>query len=287
MISGQLNIFGKTEKQDTIIKSVPLKKVFIDKVSPPIRYPGSKFRASKYILPHLETSHNEYREPFMGSGAIFFTKRKVEYNWLNDLDSDLVTTFKVIQNEKLKVKMLKLVNKVIPTKELFTELKNKIFKKDVDIAYRYFVLNRTAYSGIMKQPNWGFHPIKSVQPNKWEGRINQSSQKLQNVRLTNLDYFDIISEDSENEVLMFIDPPYFLADQKRAYLHYFTKKDHINLCELLKSTKFKFCLTYDNCDEIKELYSWANIHEYNWMYHTANSNNTTRKMGKELIITNY
>lgn len=287
MFSGQLNIFGKTEKQDTIIKSVPLKKVFIDKVSPPIRYPGSKFRASKYILPHLETSHNEYREPFMGSGAIFFTKRKVEYNWLNDLDSDLVTTFKVIQNEKLKVKMLKLVNKVIPTKELFTELKNKIFKKDVDIAYRYFVLNRTAYSGIMKQPNWGFHPIKSVQPNKWEGRINQSSQKLQNVRLTNLDYFDIISEDSENEVLMFIDPPYFLADQKRAYLHYFTKKDHINLCELLKSTKFKFCLTYDNCDEIKELYSWANIHEYNWMYHTANSNNTTRKMGKELIITNY
>ena len=57
--------------------------------------------------------------------------------------------------------------------------------------------------------------------------------------------------------------------------------------EELKKSKHKFCLTYDNCNEIKDLYKWANIHEYNWMYHTANSNATSRKMGRELIITNY
>ena len=56
---------------------------------------------------------------------------------------------------------------------------------------------------------------------------------------------------------------------------------------LLKRTKYYFCLTYDNCPEIKEMYSWAKIHEVEWMYHTANSNETTRKKGKELIITNY
>jgi DNA adenine methylase len=86
---------------------------------------------------------------------------------------------------------------------------------------------------------------------------------------------------------LFVDPPYFKADQTRAYLHSFKLEDHLELMESLKKTPHKFCLTYDNCDEIKSLYSWANIHEIDWMYHTANSNVTTRKIGKELIITNY
>jgi DNA adenine methylase len=287
MIEKQLSLFGFEENDIILKKSTPLKKVFIDKVSPPIRYPGSKFRASKYILPYLETSHTEYREPFMGSGAIFFTKQKVENNWMNDIDYELIVTFKVIQDDNLRNLMIEKVNKFIPSKEAFIELKKTKFENEIDIAYRYFVINRTAYSGIMKQPNWGFHPIKSVQPDKWGDRIISSSIKLKNVQLTNLDYQTVINKKSNNEVLLFVDPPYFLADQKRAYLHSFTLNDHINLCKILKDTNHKFCLTYDNCPKIKEMYSWANIHEYNWMYHTANSNNTSRKMGKELIITNY
>ena len=92
---------------------------------------------------------------------------------------------------------------------------------------------------------------------------------------------------SDKKVWLFIDPPYFKADQKRAYLHSFTRADHLQLLEVLKKTKHLFCLTYDNCEEIKELYSWAKIYERGWMYHTANSNVTTRKMGRELIISNY
>lgn len=270
-----------------IEKSTPLKKVFIDKVSPPIRYPGSKFRAAKYILPYLETPHNEYREPFLGSGAIFFTKQKVENNWVNDLDEQLITTFEVIENEEKRVSLINMVQEFIPNKENFELLKKQAFTDPIDIAYRYFVINRTSYSGIMNKPNWGFHPIKSVQPKSWPKRINDAGIKLKGTRITNLDFSDVITEKSSNNVLLFVDPPYFLADQKRAYFHHFLLKDHIRLMELLKESNYKFCLTYDNCSEIKELYKWANINEYNWMYHTANSNTTTRKMGKELIITNY
>lgn len=280
----QLNIFPKESIQ--FEKSKPLKKVFIDKVSPPIRYPGSKFRASKYILPHLQVSHNEYREPFLGSGAIFFTKKKVENNWLNDIDSDLVTTFKVISDINKREQLIQKVSCFVPTKENFDILKNQIYEDELDIAFKYFVINRTAYSGIMNKPNFGFHPIKSVQPDKWGARIKISGQKLENSIITNIDFTDVIKKDGDN-VLIFADPPYFLADQKRAYFHSFKYEDHLRLMESLKVTKHKFCLTYDNCLQIKDLYSWANIHEYNWMYHTANSNSTTRKLGKELIITNY
>jgi DNA adenine methylase len=283
----QLLLFSNDKVLTEVKTSKPIRKVKLDKVSPPLRYPGSKFRASKYILPHLEIEHDEYREPFLGSGAIFFTKQKVEKNWLNDIDKELIITFQVIADKKLRAKLIEKIKDYKPSKIEFDILKAQEFKSKLDIAYRYFVINRTAYSGIMKQPNWGFHEVKSVQPDKWPARILEAANKLEGSDITNVDFTDVINKESDNTVLIFLDPPYYLADQKRAYLHSFKIEDHIRLMECLKRTKHKFCLTYDNCDEVKELYKWANIHEYNWMYHTANSNTTTRKIGKELIITNY
>jgi DNA adenine methylase len=284
----QYKIFEESKTDKIIEKQVKFdSSSLIDKVRPPLRYPGSKFRAAKYILPFLNVEHDEYREPFFGGGAIFFTKKISKVNWLNDIDKDLITTFKIISNPIERKKLIETVAKFKPTKEAFEELKLKQFSKPIDIAYRYFVINRTAYSGIMNKPNWGFHPIKSVQPDKWEERIIEAGLKLENTNITNIDYAEVITSESENKVLIFLDPPYFLADQKRAYFHSFKTKDHFKLMEILKNTNYKFCLTYDNCREIKDLYSWANINECNWMYHTANSKATTRKMGKELVITNY
>lgn len=257
------------------------------KVQPPLRYPGSKFRAYKYIEPFIkETPHTEYREAFLGSGAVFFQKELSKNNWINDLDPDLINFYKVIQNKELASKLASEVVNVVPSKAYFEELKASKPKNDYEKAFRYFVLNRTAYSGIMHLPNWGFHPIKSVQPDKWPQRILSASEKLQNIKITSLSYEDVIFSPSQNKVLIFLDPPYYAADQKRAYEKSFEVEDHIKLAENLKKLNFDFILTYDNCPEILELYSWANIHRVEFMYHTANSCVTTRKMGKELIITN-
>jgi len=238
-------------------------------------------------MPHLNAPHNEYREPFLGSGAIFFTKPISRFCWLNDIDTDLIITFKVMSDPFLRKKLIEKVKEFVPSKENFNVLRDKSFDDDLDIAYRYFVLNRTSYSGIMNLPNWGFHSIKSVQPNQWPIRIEEAGKKLEGVKLTNLDFSKVILAPSTNEVLLFLDPPYFWANQKRAYLHSFKTEDHYKLLEILKATKYKFCLTYDNCKEVKEMYKWANVFEYTWRYHTANSNTSSRKMGMELIITNY
>jgi len=276
--------------QKKVKKPIRKREIFsIQKTRSPIRFPGSKYQAIKYIVPFLEDiPHDEYREPFLGGGAIFFAKPLAETNWLNDIDEELILTFKSMADKK-KGKMLKeKVQKVKPTKKLFERLKYCKPETEIDIAFRYFVINRTAYSGIMHKPNWGYHPTKSVSPEKWPDRIEQAGLKLQKAKITNLNYGEVVSAPAEGKkVLMFIDPPYFHADQKRAYRHSFKIKDHLELANLLRETKHKFCLTYDNCEEVEDLYSWANIHEFTWRYHTANANKATRKMGAELIITNY
>jgi len=258
-------------------------------VRPFLRYPGSKFNASKYIQPFWEaTTFDEYREPFLGSGAIFFKMPKAKTSWLNDFDQDLINAFQAVASTSQRKELIKRIDSVVPSQAFFEELKAQKPKSKIDRAYWYFVINRMAYSGIMKQPNWGFHPVKSVQPDKWADRLQQAGKKLEgDVKITASHFRDVITEPTKNKVWLFIDPPYFLADQKRAYFHSFGLKDHLELESLLKETSYQFCLTYDNCDEVKKLYKWANIHEIDWMYHTANSNVTTRKIGKELIITNY
>ncbi len=256
----------------------------------PLRFPGSKFQAIKFIQPIWESvEHDEFREPFFGGGAVFFAKPKVKYNWINDLSQDLINTFIVIADaNKREVLKNKLSKEKLPTKERHSELKEWSPKNQLEKAFRYYYLNRTSYSGIMKQPAWGFHPTKSVHPNKWSERIEVAGKKLKDTQITNLDFEEVIKSPAKGKkVLMFVDPPYYKADQKRAYEHSFREEEHLRVVNALKNTTHSFILTYDDCPEIKKLYSWANIYPVSWRYHTANSNKATRKMGQELIITNF
>ena len=258
----------------------------------PFRFVGSKYQAVKLVKPIWEVvRHDEYREPLVGGGAIFFAKPKARINWLNDLDDELITTYSVMRDVEARTMLMECVSKEIPTKARHWEMRNANYSKDdpLAVAHRYFFLNRTSYSGMMNVPPYGYSETKSVPPGRWGGRIDEAGKKLEDVKLTSLDFEDVICAPKLGDVgvFMFVDPPYFLADQKRAYIHSFELEDHLRLHDALKRTKHKFCLTYDDCKEVRGMYDWACIRSAKWRYHVANSNKAARKMGNELIITNF
>lgn len=254
----------------------------------PFRFPGSKGRSAKIILPFIyKVQHDEYREPFFGGGGIFFAKNRTKNDWINDIDSDLITTLKVMADPELRRELIEAVTNEVASKKRHLEIKYWHPLSQIDIAHKFYYLSRTSYSGIVNKPAWGFDIKKSVPPEKWGTRIEEAGRKLSGVRITNLDFSEVIKAKAEgDQVLMYLDPPYYKADQKRAYSHSFRESDHLRLRDLLKETNYSFVLTYDNVDEVKELYDWANIHEVTWRYHTANAAVADRKMGRELIITN-
>jgi DNA adenine methylase len=88
---------------------------------------------------------------------------------------------------------------------------------------------------------------------------------------------------------MYVDPPYYLPPKNKHYRHGLDKEDHLRLCQALKKTKHKFFLTYDNAEQIKNLYSWANIFPVDFFYRVGNSASQqgSRRKGFELIITNF
>lgn len=288
----------------------------LDSINSPFRYAGGKFYARKLILNHIP-EHTVYIEPFAGGGSIFFAKPKTLVNQLNDIDHELINVYRVIRDEpnELITFLKKRTNSRIPTaltegirigeplpatKEL-----HKFFKfefkptNELEMAGRWFYLNRTSYSGIMNFQNmyFGYGDKFSMQPKNWARNIERTSEKMQNVILTSHD-FEIIIENAPDGALLFLDPPYFNADQDKFYNCSFTKQDHYRLenCLRRNSERLNLFITYDNTPEIRHLYNWMDeMHDKEWNYciqRTDDQKNKSetkgeRYKGKELFILNY
>ena len=232
--------------------------------------------------------HDEYREPFLGGGAVFFAKKKVKHNWLNDLEADLITTYRVIANPRQRKVLCDMLKGETASKARHKEVKSMKATSSMDIAFKIYYLNRTSFSGIIHKAPWGYKIGHSIEPKDWPRRIEPAGEKLEGVRLTSLDFEEVLKSSPVGKRLFaYLDPPYYGSDQKRAYTKSFTLTDHIRLSKALRKFEFPFCLSYDDHPKIREMYSWAHLHTRQWFYNTANIRNGARKKGRELIITNY
>ena len=153
----------------------------------PFRWAGGKYYAISKLKQFWENfEHDEYREPFLGGGSVYWAKQKVKFNWLNDIDDGLIRTLKYIQDSKNRKKLLELFEyEKEATKEKHTAVKNITPKTELDFVYQYYYLNRTSFSGKMKNPSWGYRPKRSLPPHRWEERIVPCGEKLKDVKLTN------------------------------------------------------------------------------------------------------
>ncbi|PJF39943.1 MAG: DNA adenine methylase, partial [Phototrophicales bacterium] len=190
------------------------------------------------------------------------------------------------------------------TKELHTYFKNEFEPTNaLERAGRWYYLNRTSYSGIMKLENcyWGYGDKYSMRPENWPRNLRRTSKKLQGVRLSSRD-FEAIIEETPDDAFLFIDPPYFNADQDKFYAYSFSREDHLRLASVLENHKnrIRFLLTYDSCEEVRALYSWAvGLYDKEWNYTINRTDDQTKQgktkpkqkgsryKGKEVFIVNY
>ncbi|MES1223628.1 MAG: DNA adenine methylase, partial [Bacteroidota bacterium] len=176
----------------------------------PFRYPGGKFYALGLLAPFWQIEHDEFREPFVGGGSVFFTKPKSKYNFLNDIDSELITTYQVLQDPVKRDILLSKLEKEIASKERWKEVFQFKPKNEIEVAYKYFYMNRTSFSGKLTSPAWGYREKRSLPPHRWHERINPCGEKLEGAVIKNSDFEKIITlKGKGKQTLIFVDPPYF------------------------------------------------------------------------------
>ena len=221
---------------------------------------------------------------------------------LNDLDEGVINT--LIQIRDNLDGLLALLEGVPATKEIHWFLKNKYRPRTrLECAFKWFYLNRTSYSGIMKPENcyWGFGEKYSMGPKNWPAHLRAVSLRLQGVRIKSEDFESVIDA-LPNGAFMFVDPPYYNADQKKFYPCNFSVKDHKRLSDCLhrNSQRLLFMVTYDNSPEVRDIYNWCDIlEEHEWQYTISRTDDqkngrkladgykSRRQKGRELFIKNY
>ncbi|KKL03797.1 hypothetical protein LCGC14_2622550, partial [marine sediment metagenome] len=73
-----------------------------------------------------------------------------------------------------------------------------------------------------------------------------------------------------NTALVYLDPPYF-EKGGQCYKHSFSEEDHVRLATALRDTHHQWVLSYDDCPEVRDLYSFARIQELPVNYSIAGS----------------
>src|SRR5437867_1754829 len=73
------------------------------KINPFLRWAGGKNWFLKYIEQQLPTNFQNYHEPFLGGGSVFFNLITKKRNYLSDLNSELIETFIEVRDNVEKV----------------------------------------------------------------------------------------------------------------------------------------------------------------------------------------
>ncbi len=267
----------------------------------PFRYPGGKFYARRLILDALP-AHDRYCEPFAGGASVFFAKPRAATSILNDADGDVINTLRCIR-DRVEA-LIDLLDGVPVSKEHHTHFKERYQPTSgLERAFRWFYLNRTSYSGIMRLENcyFGWGRLYSMLPENWGPHLRTCSDKLQGVELLSMDFEEVI-DSLPDGTLAFVDPPYWSADQHKFYNCIFDEADHLRLqaCLRRNTDRLPFLLTYDDCEPIRELYDWApRVQSQMWHYtinrtddqrngnKLADGHRGNREKGREVFISNY
>ncbi|HRH40014.1 MAG TPA: DNA adenine methylase [Pyrinomonadaceae bacterium] len=260
----------------------------------PLRYPGGKSRAVEKIV-GLIPSFDEFREPFVGGGSIsVFLKQKFPAKkfWMNDIYRDLIVFWQQNQlnSEKLIEQIWSWKNEYSDGKSLHKFLRdNKENFNEIELAATFFIFNRITFSGTTEAGGFSNQAYQKRFTNSSIERLVELPKVLREVKITNLDYEEVVNAGGEN-VFLFLDPPYFSATDSALYGkngQFHKIFDHERFAKNLRKCQHKWLITYDDSPYIRELFSFAKITAWNLTYGMRNVTESSDQIGKELFISNY
>lgn len=225
----------------------------------PISYYGGKQNLLSEILP-LFPPHIQYVEPFLGGGAVFFSKPKSKNEVINDLDGRITNFYRIAQT---KFPELQAMIQGTPHSEIEHKLTQQILKEgtssEVERAWALWVQCNMSF-GHMIYGGFAFGETGCGKntANKRDAFTEKYLHRLREVEIFQRDAIDIIElKDSEN-TFFYCDPPYCSSDCG----HYdgYTKDDFVKLLDTLKNIKGKFLMSSYPEDELmtyRESQQWC------------------------------
>lgn len=233
-----------------------------------LKYPGSKWSIANWIISCFPPDYEKmtYLEPYFGSGAVFFNKKRSAIETINDLDKNVVNLFMVIREQPKE--LARLVEFTPWSREEYRQSYEQT-GNSIEDARRFLVRMWQAFGAKSSDSTGWRNNIKGNNGNlnqfalrlpvgilEVSSRLKHTAEGL--VQVENQPALKLIERYNRENVLMYVDPPYVLSTRSgRIYKHEMNDKDHVELLEALRKHKGKIILSgYENPLYVNYLSDW-------------------------------
>ena len=274
-------------------------------MTPFVKWAGGKRQLINDIKNLMPKSYNNYYEPFIGGGALFF-EIKPDSAIISDMNKELIITYQVIRDLDSFKKLIKNLdeyennhNEDFYYKIRDLDRENNFINKDrIEIAARFMYLNKACFNGLYRVNSKGYFNVPFGKKDKINtynlANMLEIHDFLSNKKIEiHYQDFDKTVETASKGDFVYFDPPYDVIDKKQSFIGYnknvFDRNAQIRLAETFKRLNDRgvfIMLSNHNTEFIQELYKDFNIHIVK-ATRMINSNSLGRGKIEEVIITNY
>lgn len=266
-----------------------------------VKWAGGKGQLLEQFEKFYPKNFDGYLEPFLGSGAVFFSIRKnykPDKIVLSDNNYELINCYLVVRDNLDELIDLLKVHKRNHNKRYYYKIRdlNAGELSKVEKAARLLYLNKTCFNGLYRVNSKGkFNvPIGSY---KNPNIVNDSNLRAANLLLQNViikvQSFEKILDDAEKGDFIYLDPPYHPLSKTASFTGYtsdaFSEKNQEALAKVYKKLDKKGCLlmlSNSDTEFIRAMYSDFNIYEVK-ARRAINCDGKKRGLINEIVVLNY
>lgn len=285
-------------------------------IKTPVSRVGNKTAILNILYALFPLEYGRFIDVFGGSGSVLLGNPEIcAFEVYNDFDRNLANLFRCMKDRTMAVirelgfchlnsredfiairrffeyehfsdkyltEELRLTELMFPPPEAkdLKEIRTRITQDyDVRRAAMFLKLLRFSYSSSGKS-----YASQPFDIRKLFGLIQELQDRMANVVVENQDFETLIKHYDRPDAFFYLDPPYFSTEDM--YEVGFEWDDHVRLRDTLKNIKGKFLLSYNDCDEIRELYNGFSMFDFSRVHSMAQRYEAGKEF-KELLIGNY
>ncbi len=265
------------------------------KYTTPLRYPGGKSRAIKFLSQHLPKIES-YREPFLGGGsmALYVTQTYPNTDvWVNDLYYPLYAFWMTLRDhgqqlcDDLRELKTELGESYDAHKMAFDDAKDKLNNDIYESGFNFYVANKCSFSGLTANSSFSKQASRANFTFRGIDKLPALSELIQGWRITNHSYEEMLYG---RNAFVFLDPPYAIKDNlygNKGDMH--KSFDHEWFAAQACASENKCMITYNSELFIKNRFPDWYQKDWDLTYTMRSSGTYTKdqKKRKELLLLNY
>ncbi|MHB1667458.1 DNA adenine methylase [Thiomonas sp.] len=259
--------------------------MYSNKLYSPLRYPGGKARFAPLITNVMRTNKlagGHYLEPYAGGSGVamvLLIDGVVEHVHINDADPAVAVFWRAVTQQTAE--LVKMVANEPVTMDTWHHWRSvmlcQVPASELERGFATLFMNRTNRSGILKggviggKAQSGAYKLgERFIRDELCVRLERIGRHASAIHVYEEDAYQLLLRCHKflpAQSLVYLDPPYYVKGAG-LYRNFYKHDDHVQIAELLGSSSFRrpWVVSYDNADEIRAMYAYAQSFTYGLHY---------------------